>query len=122
MAELTQPTPAQIKSARESIGDTQAEAAARVHSPSYRAWQDWEAGRRAMPLAAWELYLIKTHQIDAHDAQKHESEILGFYDRQLAKKLLQLSTQEQAVFLSELLGRRWRNIYERLCMIHPEIS
>lgn len=59
---ISQPTPADIKHARETVGDTQAEAAARVHSPSYRAWQDWEAGRRAMPLAAWELFLIKTGQ------------------------------------------------------------
>lgn len=60
MAELAQPTPTQIKAARETVGDTQAQAAARVHSPSYRAWQNWEDGSRKMPLAAWELYLIKT--------------------------------------------------------------
>lgn len=59
---IKQPTPAEIKAAREHVGDTQAEAAARVHSPSYRAWQNWENGTRAMPLAAWELYLIKTGQ------------------------------------------------------------
>jgi DNA-binding transcriptional regulator YiaG len=59
---IEQPTPAQIKSARENVGDTQAEAAARVHSPSYRAWQNWEAGTRTIPLASWELYLIKTGQ------------------------------------------------------------
>lgn len=25
-----------------------------------RAWQEWEAGRRNMPAAKWELFLIKT--------------------------------------------------------------
>ena len=59
---MRQPTPDEIRAAREQAGDTQAEAAARVHSPSYRAWQNWENGSRAIPLAAWELYLIKTDQ------------------------------------------------------------
>jgi len=60
MAEIKQPTPQQIKAARTDAGHTQAQAAATVHAGSYRSWQDWEAGRRPMPLAAWELYLIKT--------------------------------------------------------------
>lgn len=60
---IDRPTVDQIKTARCNAGDTQAEAAKRVNSPSYRTWQDWESGRRVMPLAAWELYLIKTGQI-----------------------------------------------------------
>ena len=43
-----------------AAGLTQAEAAAIVHRPSYRTWQDWERGRAKMPLDAWELFLIKT--------------------------------------------------------------
>jgi DNA-binding transcriptional regulator YiaG len=60
VAELTQPTPEQVKAARTEAGHTQAQAAALVHAGSYRSWQDWERGQRPMPLAAWELYLIKT--------------------------------------------------------------
>lgn len=62
---ITQPTPEQIKAARTAAGDSQAQAAERIYAPSYRTWQNWEkdgAGSRAMPLAAWELYLIKTEQ------------------------------------------------------------
>ncbi len=59
---MNQPTPAEIKAAREYVGDTQAEAAARVWAASYRTWQQWELGKREMPLSAWELYLIKTGQ------------------------------------------------------------
>jgi DNA-binding transcriptional regulator YiaG len=64
MKKLLVPTIEEIKNARENAGDGQAEAAARVHSPSYRSWQDWEAGRRQMPLERWELYILKTGQED----------------------------------------------------------
>lgn len=56
---MEQPTPEQIRAARKAAGLTQAEAASLVHAASYRTWQDWEAGRRPMPLMAWELFCIK---------------------------------------------------------------
>ena len=59
---LIPPTPEAIVAARKAAGLTQAEAAAIVHRPSYRTWQDWERGRAKMPLDAWELFLIKTGQ------------------------------------------------------------
>lgn len=40
---------------------TQTEAAEKVHV-ALRTWQQWEAGDRRMPLAAWELFCIKTRQ------------------------------------------------------------
>lgn len=68
---VAQPTPQEIKSARKSVGLTQAQAAALV-SPaqgksSYRAWQIYEveAGKpdhRAIPLPTWELFLLLTGQ------------------------------------------------------------
>jgi len=48
-----------IRDARERSGLTQTDAAKYVHAGSYRTWQDWESGRRVMPLAAWELFLAK---------------------------------------------------------------
>ena len=59
---LIPPTPEAIVAARKAAGLTQAEAAAIVHRPSYRTWQDWERGRAKMPLDAWELFLVKTGQ------------------------------------------------------------
>ena len=56
------PTPPEVRAARQAAGHTQAEAAREVHAGSYRTWQDWERGRRKMPLAAWDLYLTKTDQ------------------------------------------------------------
>ena len=56
------PTPEAIVAARKAAGLTQAEAAAIVHRPSYRTWQDWERGRAKMPPDAWELFLLKTGQ------------------------------------------------------------
>jgi len=53
------PDLAKIRAARKAAGLTQSEAAALVHA-KMRTWQDWEGGRRKMPLAAWELFLIKT--------------------------------------------------------------
>jgi putative transcriptional regulator len=51
------PDPALIKDIRGGVGQTQTEAAETVHG-KLRTWQDWESGKRAMPLAAWELYLL----------------------------------------------------------------
>ncbi len=59
---LDKPTPESIRAARAAAGLTQAEAAAVVHRPSYRTWQDWERGRARMPPDAWELFLLKTGQ------------------------------------------------------------
>lgn len=59
MSELLRPTVKAIREARERSGLTQAVAAQYVHAASYRTWQDWETGRRLMPLAAWELFLAK---------------------------------------------------------------
>ena len=59
---MEKPTPEMIRAARVAAGLTQTEAAAVVHRPSYRTWQDWERGRAQMPLDAWELFLLKTNQ------------------------------------------------------------
>ena len=56
---IAQPTPAQIRAARERAGLTQTQAAARVYA-KLRSWQDWEAGKRRMHPAFWRLFLIQT--------------------------------------------------------------
>ncbi len=53
------PAPNAIRAARLAAGLTQAEAAALVYA-AQRSWQDWEAGRRRMHPAIFELFLIKT--------------------------------------------------------------
>jgi DNA (cytosine-5)-methyltransferase 1 len=63
---MNQPTPDQVKAAREAAGHSQAQAGALVHTDA-RTWRRWELGPRfesgrAIPLAAWELYLLKTGQ------------------------------------------------------------
>lgn len=58
---LTQPTPADVKALRAHLGLTQHAFADLAHS-KYRTVQDWEAGKRDMPLAVWELYLLKAGQ------------------------------------------------------------
>lgn len=52
------PAPETIRTLRSTLQLTQKEAADLVHV-SLRAWQWWEAGQREMPLAAWELLVIK---------------------------------------------------------------
>ena len=59
--QITQPAPAEIKAARIMVGLTQTEAAFLVHA-SLKTWQNWESESgesRKIPLAAWELFLIK---------------------------------------------------------------
>lgn len=64
---LTQPTPAQIVEARQYASLTQSQAAQLVHARNYNTWANWEAAAgdpraRAIPLSAWELFLVKTNQ------------------------------------------------------------
>jgi len=56
------PTPSAIVTARKEAGLTQTAAAALVHK-SLRAWQQWEAGDRAMCPAVWELFQIKSASV-----------------------------------------------------------
>lgn len=56
---MNQPTRAQIRLARTKAELTQAEAAALIYC-STRAWEDWEAGRRAMHPAFLELFRLKS--------------------------------------------------------------
>lgn len=51
------PDPGLIKAIRGCVRQTQTQAAETVHA-RLRTWQDWEAGARRMPRAAWELYLL----------------------------------------------------------------
>ena len=53
------PTPADVKAVREALGLTQTEAGEILHA-SWRTWQDWEAGKRKMHAAFWELLCLKT--------------------------------------------------------------
>ena len=53
------PTPDEIKAARQQVGLTQTQAGALLHT-TCRTWQQWEAGDRAMHAAFWELFQIKT--------------------------------------------------------------
>jgi hypothetical protein len=63
------PTVDQIKEARINSGLTQTNAGLVIHK-SCRAWQQYEAGDRAMDLAYWELFLIKTNsQIKGYNAE-----------------------------------------------------
>lgn len=63
---MQSPAPHEVKTARETAVLTQTEAGAIIHC-SLRAWQDWEAGRRRMHPAMWELFLIKTKRLRSRD-------------------------------------------------------
>lgn len=52
------PTPAEIKGAREAAGLTQEDASALLYR-SGRNWQQWELGERRMDPALWELFRLK---------------------------------------------------------------
>lgn len=58
MTAATNPSPEQIRAAREAAGLSQTEAAALIYA-GLRGWQEWEAGNRKMHPALWEFFLIK---------------------------------------------------------------
>ena len=57
------PSPDDIRQARKAAGLTQAQAGELIGA-TRRAWQEWEAGRRNMPGAKWELWVIKTKGVN----------------------------------------------------------
>lgn len=52
------PSPAEVREAREGAGLTQTQAAELVHV-SLRNWQQWEGAERKMHPAFWELFRLK---------------------------------------------------------------
>lgn len=71
---MKQPTPAEIRAAREAAGLSRSQAAELVHA-GYRTWQNWELDpsspeARAIPLASWELFLLKTKSARDRAARK----------------------------------------------------
>lgn len=55
---MINPTPAEVRAAREAAGLSQTSAAALIYC-TLRGWQEWEAGNRRMHPAFWELFRLK---------------------------------------------------------------
>lgn len=56
------PTPAEIRAAREAAGLSQTSAAALIHC-TLRGWQGWEDGSRKMHPAFWDLFNRKVKNV-----------------------------------------------------------
>jgi hypothetical protein len=69
LSHLPEPTGDAIRVVRQSIGDSMDQAGRRVHASRF-AWFRWENGSREMPLAVWELYLIKARRVARKRARK----------------------------------------------------
>lgn len=63
MQRLKSPTSALIREARLNAKHTQKTAAETVYRAADSRWREWESGRHRMDMAVWELYLIKTNQL-----------------------------------------------------------
>lgn len=59
---LPEPTPERIRKAREAARLSQPEAAELVWLRHAMRWSEYERGVNGMPLATWELFLLKTGQ------------------------------------------------------------
>lgn len=57
------PKAEEIRAAREAAGLSEVQAARLIYG-TITAWQRWETGERAMHPAIWELFRIKTGQIE----------------------------------------------------------
>lgn len=58
---MNNPTPQEIRAAREAAHLTQTAAAELIYS-KLRTWQDWEAGKRKMHPGLFELFKIKVSE------------------------------------------------------------
>jgi DNA-binding transcriptional regulator YiaG len=58
------PTPEEIRAARDAAGLSSAEAGALLHTTG-RVFQQWAAGERRMHPAFWELFLLKSRSKSA---------------------------------------------------------
>lgn len=65
MRSLSDISPAEIVSARQAAGLTQAKSAHLVHV-AIGTWKQYEAGTRTPHTALWELYLLKIGQHPTH--------------------------------------------------------
>ena len=60
---MNDPTPEQVKQARATAGLTQKQAAGLIHK-KLLAWQRYESGDRSMDYALYELFMLKTGQME----------------------------------------------------------
>lgn len=63
---VSSPTPAEIREARRVAGLSQTDAAILIHLGSFSRWSEYERGLRAMDLAKFELFKIKTGQHESY--------------------------------------------------------
>ena len=68
---MNNPTPEQVKQARATAGLTQKQAAEVIYK-KVLAWQRYESGDRSMDCALYELFMLKTGQIDLCQCSKLE--------------------------------------------------
>ena len=69
-------TPQQIVACRKASGLTQTQAAVMIGG-TLRAWQEWEGGRRNMPPAKYNLFLIVTGVTQMSLATPHHNNAHG---------------------------------------------
>lgn len=62
------PSPEEVRAAREAAGLTQTAAAALVHA-TCRNWQQWEAGDRRMHPGLWELFRAKSRHLEIQSSK-----------------------------------------------------
>jgi putative transcriptional regulator len=108
-SESRNPTPAEIRAAREAANLTQTEAAALVHSPC-RSWQGWEAEEgtpihRRMHPAFWELFRLKLNSIPMSAAATDQLSDLAFRSRNALDQLLRYGGEPWSTELVEVLEK-----------------
>lgn len=68
---LSKPSPQDVLNARLSAGLTQSQAAFLVHLAAVVRWSEYERGVHSMPLALWELFLLRVGLHPTHHLAPH---------------------------------------------------
>lgn len=92
---LINPTPEEIRAARQAAGLTQTQAGALLHT-TVRTWQQWEAGDRKMHPAFWELFRLKTAAKPQQGEQSTHIAKMSPGEREQFSELVQMFRPDRA--------------------------
>lgn len=58
----------------------------------------------------------------ASEVDINDEDLLEFYQYRMFKKLIDMTSLERAAYMSDIFGRRWLEVYEKITHIYPALN